>query len=1201
MKFRKIFTMELTAQLRSVSTWLILAVMVFFALEPAAEDYVSSALEGEHFLNAPFIVAVVAGMGSLFWMLIAAVIAGHAGARDAEAGIDPLIHTAPLGKTEYLGGRFLAALLINAGLFLAMMLGFLLTVHVRGLSPEVLGPFRPEAYVTAYLYIALPNAFIATAIQFSFATLSRKSIAAYFGSMSLFAVPFILPSALKLVWDLELEQYLDPLAFMTVLGGELTSGWSAGELNTRLISLDGTFLVNRLLWMGIAMGVLVFTRFRFRFAHPATHTFWRRIFRTRDLRTPSTSDTGTGSETAVEIPQVPRSFGIGTRIRQTLAIAGHAYRGALRSYGGLIPVAVLLLLILGVGQLSHFYVAMFPRTEHVIYFILDAFNEPPFVLFIPLFISFYAGEMLWREREANLATIADSAPVPDWSGFLGTFLGLALLIVTWMGLLMTAGIAGQLGSGYFDLEIGLYLKAFMGLQLVDYLLFGLLALVIHVVVNQKYVGHMAVFLSYVFTLGLAYAWGIEHNLLVYGADPGWHYTDLRGFGSSVGPWLWFNLYWAAWGLLLGVLASLFRVRGEETGWVGRLQMIPRRFTDATAGLSAVAVCLILMIGGFIFYNTNVLNEYRSSTDWTDRAVDYERQYGRYEGIPQPRVTKSDLEVDIYPDRREGFVRGTYLLENHTAAAIDSIHLATAYSVETGGISLDRPYTVQSADSNLHHRIYLLEEPLQPGDTMQLRFMVRYKPEGFTNSGADASVVANGSYFTNEDWLPAIGYQSGREINDKGLRREYGLESRPRIPSLYEVDAREDRSPAPRMQFEAVVGTSMDQIAVAPGVLRETWTENGRRYFHYVTDEPIGDEYTFFSADYAVHEAQWNDVTIQIYHHPRHDRNLDRMVQSVQASLDYFTEHFEPYDYPYIRVVERHGHGLSLHAEASMIDYHEGYSLLNPSGDEPFDLMYAVMSHEVAHQVGAGYAFAEGAGLMTESQAWYGAIMVVKETYGRDHMRRLLRWMRYPYPHVPVHASVPLLRAADSPWLSYRKGPFAMYALSEYMGEERVNGALRTLYEKHDAQSLPAPTSLDLYRELRAITPDSLQYLLHDLFEANTFWELKATGATAEQTEEGTWRVTLDVKSRKMVVDTAGVESDVPMDDWIEIGIFGSVDGDEPLANPLYVGKHRIPSGTHSITVTVPHEPARAGIDPYHLLDWEAPPDEDNVTEVDPEE
>ncbi|MGH2397926.1 MAG: ABC transporter permease/M1 family aminopeptidase, partial [bacterium] len=170
-----------------------------------------------------------------------------------------------------------------------------------------------------------------------------------------------------------------------------------------------------------------------------------------------------------------------------------------------------------------------------------------------------------------------------------------------------------------------------------------------------------------------------------------------------------------------------------------------------------------------------------------------------------------------------------------------------------------------------------------------------------------------------------------------------------------------------------------------------------------------------------------------------------------------------------------------------------------------------------------------------------------------------------------------------------------YGLSRYIGDERMNAALRRLFEKHSTGAPPLPTTLDLYRELQAVTPDTLQSLLHDLFEANTFWELTTKGATAEETREGAWQVTLDVRARKMVVDSAAVETDVPMDDWVEIGVFAAPEKGEASGKPLYLQKHRIRSGEQTITVTVPRKPTRAGIDPYHLLiDWET---DDNVRTV----
>ncbi len=115
---------------------------------------------------------------------------------------------------------------------------------------------------------------------------------------------------------------------------------------------------------------------------------------------------------------------------------------------------------------------------------------------------------------------------------------------------------------------------------------------------------------------------------------------------------------------------------------------------------------------------------------------------------------------------------------------------------------------------------------------------------------------------------------------------------------------------------------------------------------------------------------------------------------------------------------------------------------------------------------------------------------------------------------------------------------------------------------------------------------------------NAFWELEAEAARAERTGDGAWEVTLDVRARKVVADSTGEEREVPMDEWIEIGVFGRPEQGRPeLRAPLYVEKHRVRSGEQAITVTVPGEPWLAGIDPYHVLDWVEGGDDDNIDGV----
>ena len=428
MKLREVFRFERAYQARRVSTWLYFAVLVFFAFVWTGENYSASARNGDYLLGAPFIVAEVTVIGCLFWILVAAYVAGVAAARDVETGMHPLTYTAPVRKADYLGGRFLAAFVLNASILLAVPAGILLAVYSAGVGAEIRGPLRPAAYLTAYAFIALPNAFVTTAIQFSFAALSRRAIASYLAGILLLVVTQVVGMARFL--DRDVRQLLDPLGVLAFTRDDLTIGWTQIELNTRLIAMEGGPLSNRLLWVLLTLVAM-------------------------------------------------------------FAVLTAPY--------------------------EHMDVPLLPRADAVLHGLTNP-DAPPAFLFIPLLIVFWSGKLVWREREAGLSEIVDAAPVPEWVLFLGKFLGLGLVLALCMALRMTAGMLVQVGMGYPDFEIGLYLQILFGIQLAHLLLLALLALVVHVVVNQKHVGHVVVLLTLI-CIFAARGNEIGHGLLVFG-QPG---------------------------------------------------------------------------------------------------------------------------------------------------------------------------------------------------------------------------------------------------------------------------------------------------------------------------------------------------------------------------------------------------------------------------------------------------------------------------------------------------------------------------------------------------------------------------------------------------------------------------------------------------------------------------------------------------------
>src|SRR5262249_54093994 len=264
-----------------------------------------------------------------------------------------------------------------------------------------------------------------------------------------------------------------------------------------------------------------------------------------------------------------------------------------------------------------------------------------FGLCVLLIVILYAGELIWREREARLDQIMDALPVPGWLYFTSKFGALMLVGFDVHLIGMACGIGIQVSKGYYTFELPLYAIDLLGIKMVGYFQFAALALVVQTLVNHKHLGHFVMVLYLILASALP-RFGFAHHLYRYGSDPGYTYSDMNGFGPFLGPWGWFNLYWTLDAVLLALLTHLFWVRGQETRFRHRLALAAGRLSrPVRLGLGTVGLAFGA-VGGFIFYNPNVLNQYKTENDVKRQAVPYERLYKPLERAPQPRIT--DIEV-----------------------------------------------------------------------------------------------------------------------------------------------------------------------------------------------------------------------------------------------------------------------------------------------------------------------------------------------------------------------------------------------------------------------------------------------------------------------------------------------------------------------------------------------------------------------------
>jgi ABC-2 type transport system permease protein len=341
----------------------------------------------------------------------------------------------------------------------------------------------------------------------------------------------------------------------------------------------------------------------------------------------------------------------------------------------------------------------------------------------------------------------------------------------------------------------------------------------------------------------------------------------------------------------------------------------------------------------------------------------------------------------------------------------------------------------------------------------------------------------------------------------------------------------------------------------------------------------------------------------VFYHPDHEYNVGRMVDAVKKTLRYMTENFSPYQDRQVRIAEFPRYARMAGSFPSIIPFSEGIGFIaRLKNEDAIDYPFYVTAHEVAHQWW-GYqvlgADVQGSAMLSETMAQYSALMVMEKEYGREKMRRFLKYELDRYLSGrggELVEEMPLELVEDQPYIHYSKGSLALYALQDSLGEARLNDALRRYIASVRFQPPPYTVSRDLIAYIAQATPTEKRRLLDDLFATITLFDNQATSAVSRSLPGGRYEVTLTAKARKLRSDGQGVETEVPLDDWIDVGIFGeSASAGKKTETQLYLQKQHVIGPNVTVTAIVDGLPVRAGIDPYNILIDRAP--RDNVRAV----
>lgn len=1191
---------ELRYQLKNPVFWASAAIFLLIGFGLSASSNVSiGGASGVH-ENAPYVVAFSMAIMGLFYLFVITSFVANAVVRDDVTKFGPMIRATPVGRGSFLAGRFAGGVAIALIGFLALPLGIAIGAAMPWVDPETIGPASFATYAWPFLIIAVPNIVMSSAVLFSLATLTRSMLASYIGVLVL--VMGYLTVATVLSAEPEYEAIMarfEPMGVGAI--SEATRYWTQAEMNTRALPLEGNLLINRLVTLGIAAVFLVASWAGFSMTERAPS---RRQLRRLATQSAAAASAAEGARAPSGQPMAARrSFG-----------AGHVWASfVLRLKTEVLQVlkspGLIVLLLLGIAFTAInlafaetlYGTPSYPLSADIITTVIGSG-----FLFSLIVAVFYGGELVWRERDVKIAEIIDTAPVPGWVMFVPKVLAIFAVLLAMALAGMLTGMAFQLIKGTASVDVALYLGAYVLPQSFDLLLIAVLAVFFQVLSPNKYVGWGLVlvwFVARVFMNNMGY----NNMLYMFGSTPSQPLSDMNGTGGFWQGALWARAYWGAFGVLLLCLAHWLWPRGSVVAVAPRIKGAPARITRTSGGVALAAVGAMVGTGAVIHHNIKVLNTYRTSDEAEARLANYERAYLKYETLPRPVVTDVAFDVAIDPAARRMDVTGHYLLRNDSGQPIREVHIRQGDSdvrftrLDLAGASLAKH------DTFFAHRIYRFATPLAPGAATRLDFASVVHRRGFANDGVETDIVANGTFVNNFTFAPIIGMDRRGLLADRTERRRQGLPAE--LPMARLEDARaqgENYIRADWVNSRITISTVADQVPIAPGNKVSDTVKDGRRIAVFQSPAPILNFFSVQSARYTVAEKRVGDVVLSVYHDPRHAWNVPAMLKAMETSLGYFTANFGPYQFGYARIIEFPGYSSFAQAFAGTMPYSESIGFAADVRDpDTIDYVSYVTAHEFGHQYWAHQVVGgdlQGATLLSETLAQYSALMVMKQLYGEDKIRRFLKYELDRYlagRKSDILDEQPLLRVENQPYVHYNKGSLAMYLLQHRLGEDAVNRALSRVIARYKFKGAPYPRSLDLVTELRreATTPEQ-QALITDLFETITLYDLKAKSAKATRNADGTWTTRIMVEAGKFTADGKGAETPARLAENIEVGLFTARPGQGAFgrANVLTMERKPLRDGRQEIAVVSKAKPSFAGVDPYnYYIDRNA---DDNLVTVD---
>lgn len=1185
----KMFLFEWRYFIRQPSFYVTSLIFFFLTFFATVSDNVQIGGGGNVLYNGPYSIAQTLCIMGLFAMFLVVNFVASTATRNDTSKMSEILYSKPINPISYQLGRFLGSFAMVATVFAFVPLGIFVGTTLGGLAGwvdvERLGDTNLSYYFTAYFYLALPTLLVLSCMFYAVAIRFRSMMAVYLVAVAFFILYSIAGQLFSEPEYRIIVALADPFALNTF--AEVTRYWTMFDKNNTAVELSGLLLQNRIIWLVI--GVVMMMLFG-GFSRKVTLTKVKTNKKEKQSVSDDTSSVlnnrvnfkSQGIKTAAHL-----SLRVKFEIKQVIFSAPFLVLGAFTMFALIAPL---------VDSSAMFGTPNWPITQTMVQLVSDST-----ALLMLIILAYYSAEIVWRERNSGMGDIVDSMPVSNVTFWLSKMVAVSLVLTLLYIFGAAVTVLNQMVQGYNNYELSQYAVRLGYINLLPLIMTAVLAFFLQVISPNKYFG-MLLFVLYIISTLVLGSFGFSHNMFQFSSAPRVLYSDINQYGHFLTAHGWYMIYWGSLSIVLGALTYALWHRGP-------VQSLKSRFNRAgyylgTAGKVAIAIggMTFVATGSYIHYNTRILNEYVVLDDIRDTRAGYEKAYVQYKNDHIPTITKTHAKVDIFPKERRIKAVAEITVKNTSDKPITRFLVSQPQHSKEWAVTIDGG-NLQDFDKKYDTGWFVFNTPLLPGESRTGQLSAHRKHHGFSETNDDVMLVESGTFINNGELFPTFGYREGVQLTDRHERRKRDLEPIQRANKLEESQYYHESffgKGVGFIEFEATISTDEDQFAIAPGYVQSEKVVNGRRIFNYKMDAPMVNFYSFMSARLEVKKEQYNGINIEVYYHKDHYMNVDRMIESVKDSVDYFTNEFGPYQHKQMRIIEFPGYRSFAQSFANTVPYSETIGFISDLRDpENIDPVYYVTAHEVAHQwwghqVGA--ANVQGSAIISESLSQYSALMVMEKKYGPEKIRKFLKYELDRYLRgrsVENIEEMPLMRSENQSYIHYRKGSVVMMALKDRLGESRLNQSLQSFLAEFKYQSTPYPTTIDLVSAITQDADQSEKAFVSNLFEHISLYDLKTSNVEIVDREDGQFDVNITVNAALKRSDGQGVETDEDFTDMIDIGLFSSDPEDLSSENSVqYLQKHQIKTGENIISLIVKEKPSFVGVDPFiKLIDRDS---EDNI-------